>query len=138
MKGKKFATALNCMDGRVQEPIIKFLKNKYKVDFVDMITEPGIDKIIAEGDKKILAEIKQKIEISVKKHGSKIITIVGHADCAGNPVEKEAHLEQIRKGKEIIRLMNFKVKILGLWLNEKWKVEIVNSKIKTISKSKRS
>jgi len=125
MKGKKFATALNCMDGRVQEPVIKFLKNKYKVDFVDMITEPGMDKILAESDQKTLNGIRQKLEISVKKHGSKIVAIVGHTDCAGNPVEKEQHISHIKKGKKIIESMNFKVKVLGLWVNEKWKVEIV-------------
>jgi hypothetical protein len=125
VKGKKFATALNCMDGRVQEPVIKFLKEKYKVDFVDMITEPGIDRILAEGDKKILEEIKNKIEISIKKHGSKVVAIVGHTDCAGNPVGKRKHLRQIRKGKEILKSMNIESEILGLWVNEKWEVEVV-------------
>lgn len=125
MKGKKFATALNCMDGRVQEPVIKFLKEKYKVDFVDMITEPGIDRILAEGDKKILEEIKNKIEISIKKHGSKVVAIVGHTDCAGNPVGRKEHLRQIRKGKEILKSMNIKAEILGLWVTENWEVEVV-------------
>lgn len=36
----KFAAAINCMDGRTQVPVIEFLKNKYGVDYVDMITEP--------------------------------------------------------------------------------------------------
>jgi hypothetical protein len=126
MKGKKFATALNCMDGRVQEPVIKFLKEKYKVDFVDMITEPGMDKILSTGNKKILEKIRKKIEISVKKHGSRIVAIAGHVDCAGNPVEKEEHFRQIKKGKEILEKMNLKVKIVGLWINENWKVEFVN------------
>jgi len=113
------------MDGRVQEPVIKFLKEKYKVDFVDMITEPGIDRILAEGDKKILEEIKNKIEISIKKHESKVVAIVGHTDCAGNPVGKREHLRQIRKGKEILKSMNIEAEILGLWVNEKWGVEVV-------------
>jgi hypothetical protein len=126
VKGKKFATALNCMDGRVQIPVIEFLKKKYKVDFVDMITEPGIDKVLSEGDKKTINEIKEKIEISVKKHKSKVVAIVGHTDCLGNPVGKEEHLQDIRKCKEIIKSMKLKAKILGLWINEDWKVEIVN------------
>jgi carbonic anhydrase len=125
MKGKKFATALNCMDGRVQEPVIKFLKEKYKVDFVDMITEPGMDRVLVEGDEKILEEIKNKIEISIKKHGSKVVAIVGHTDCAGNPVGKREHLRQIRKGKEILKSKNIKAEILGFWVNENWEVEVV-------------
>jgi carbonic anhydrase len=123
MKKYKFATALNCMDGRVQIPIIEFLKKKFKVDYVDMITEPGIDKILAEGNKELISWIKEKIKISVKKHNSKVIAIVGHADCAGNPVEKEKHIEQIKKGMKIIKLMKLNVRIIGLWVNENWQVE---------------
>jgi len=125
MKKGKFATALNCMDGRVQIPIIEFLKKKFKVDYIDMITEPGIDKILAEGNKELISWIKEKIKISVKKHNSKVIAIVGHADCAGNPVEKEKHIEQIKKGMKIIKLMKLNVKIIGLWVNENWQVEVV-------------
>jgi hypothetical protein len=125
MKKYKFATALNCMDGRVQIPIIEFLKKKFKVDYIDMITEPGIDKILAEGNKELISWIKEKIKISVKKHNSKVIAIVGHADCAGNPVEKEKHIEQIKKGMKIIKLMKLNVKIIGLWVNENWQVEVV-------------
>ncbi len=125
MKKYKFATALNCMDGRVQIPIIEFLKKKFKVDYVDMITEPGIDKILAEGNKELISWIKEKIKISVKKHNSKVIAIVGHADCAGNPVEKEKHIEQIKKGMKIIKLMKLNVKIIGLRVNENWQVEVV-------------
>jgi hypothetical protein len=125
MKKYKFATALNCMDGRVQIPIIEFLKKKFKVDYIDMITEPGIDKILAEGNKELISWIKVKIKISVKKHNSKVIAIVGHADCAGNPVEKEKHIEQIKKGMKIIKLMKLNVKIIGLWVNENWQVEVV-------------
>jgi carbonic anhydrase len=125
MKKGKFATALNCMDGRVQVPVIEFLKKKFKVDYVDMITEPGIDKILAEGNKELISWIKEKIKISVKKHNSKIIAIIGHADCAGNPVEKEKHIEQIKKGMKIIKLMRLNVRIIGLWVNENWQVEVV-------------
>ena len=35
----KFVTAINCMDGRVQVPVIEWLKKEYKADDVDMITE---------------------------------------------------------------------------------------------------
>jgi carbonic anhydrase len=125
MKKGKFATALNCMDGRVQVPVIEFLKKKFKVDYVDMITEPGIDKILAEGTKELISWIKEKIKISVKKHNSKVIAIIGHADCAGNPVEKEKHIEQIKKGMKIIKLMRLNVRIIGLWVNENWQVEVV-------------
>jgi Putative carbonic anhydrase len=33
----KFGTAINCMDGRVQEPVINWMKVRYGLDYVDMI-----------------------------------------------------------------------------------------------------
>ncbi len=36
-----FCTAINCMDGRTQLPVIEFLKNKLSVEYVDTVTEPG-------------------------------------------------------------------------------------------------
>ena len=49
MTKETFATAINCMDGRTQEPIISWAKKAFEVDYVDAITEPGPDKILAEG-----------------------------------------------------------------------------------------
>ena len=44
----RFCTAINCMDGRTQEPVIAFVKKRFGIDCVDMITEPGPDKILAQ------------------------------------------------------------------------------------------
>ena len=41
-----FATAINCLDGRVQEPVAKFLKKKFGASYVDAITAPGPVKVI--------------------------------------------------------------------------------------------
>ena len=43
-----FCTAINCMDGRTQLPVIEFLKDKFGVEFVDTITEPGPVRILAD------------------------------------------------------------------------------------------
>ena len=37
----KFGTAINCIDGRTQQPVIDYIKQNYAVDMVDMITFPG-------------------------------------------------------------------------------------------------
>jgi hypothetical protein len=61
-----------------------------------MITEPGPIRILAENkDKPALESIKRRVAISTGKHGSDLTVIVGHHDCAGNPVEKETQLKQI-------------------------------------------
>ena len=46
---KKFATAINCIDGRIQLVVCAYMRTKYLVDYVDMITDPGPVKILSEG-----------------------------------------------------------------------------------------
>jgi hypothetical protein len=122
MKGI-FATAINCMDGRVQIPVIEWLKRKYPVDYVDMITEPGPNKILSENrDRTMVGSIKKRVEISVVKHNSKLVAIVGHHDCAGNPVEKDVQLKQILSAIKTVESWNFDVQIIGIWVDENWEV----------------
>jgi len=119
-----FVTAINCMDGRVQLPVIEYLKNRFGVDYVDMITEPGPIKFLAENDDKTTVEsIRKRVEISAVKHGSKVVAIVGHADCAGNPVERDVQLEQIKKSMELAKKWGLDAEFLGLFVNEQWEVE---------------
>ncbi|MCX8182779.1 MAG: hypothetical protein N3D12_06650, partial [Candidatus Methanomethyliaceae archaeon] len=120
---RKFGTAINCMDGRVQIPVIEWLKNKYSVDFVDMITEPGPVKLLSDDREKIkIQSIKDRVEISVKKHDSKIIAIIAHHDCAGNPVGKEIQLQQMESAIKKIRTWDLGVEIVGLWVDDRWQV----------------
>jgi len=122
----KFATAINCIDGRVQLPVIEYIKNKYEVDYVDMITKPGPDKILAENKESfVIDSIKKGIEISVNKHNSKLIAIVGHYDCAGNPVDEKMHIKQIRRAIKMVKSWNLNVQVIGVWVNQNWQVEEV-------------
>jgi carbonic anhydrase len=83
----RFGTAINCMDGRTQIPVIEWMRKRYRVSYVDMITEPGVDAVLAENDDtRTIESIKRKVRISTEKHGSRLIAVVGHYDCAGNPV----------------------------------------------------
>lgn len=67
------------------------------VDYVDMITEPGPNKILSEGkDINSIKFLKKKIEVSVEKHNSKIIAVVARYDCAGNPESEDLQKEHLR------------------------------------------
>lgn len=78
-----------------------WIKKNYSVDYVDIITEPGIERKITE--KINVEQIKSKVEISIFIHKSGLIVVSAHHDCAGNPVSKEEHIAQISKGTQIIK-----------------------------------
>jgi len=116
-----FATAINCMDGRVQDAVKNYLKEKYGVDWVDQITEPGPIKILAEKiPENIVENIKKRVGISVDKHGSKVIAIVGHHDCAGNPVSKEEQIEQLKQAQKTVESFGFNAGIILLYVEGDW------------------
>jgi len=123
MSKGKFATSVSCIDGRIQFPLAKWIKENYSVDYVDVITEPGVDKkIVANSD---LESIKTKVGISINAHQSELIVISGHHDCAGNPVSDEEHIAQIKKGVEIISSWNLSVKIIGVWIDGSWSINLL-------------
>ena len=122
----KFCTSIHCMDGRIQEPIIKYLKDSYSMSYVDTITEPGPCKILAEKkDKNLVNSIIERIKISVNKHGSKLIAISGHYDCAGNPCDEEMQKKQIRESIKYLKNNYPEIEIIGLWIDNEWKINNV-------------
>ena len=119
----EFCTAINCMDGRVQIPVITYLKERFKVDYVDVVSEPGPNKILAEGsNQQLLESIWTRVEISITKHDSRGIAIVGHHDCAGNPVdESDQHLHTAAAVQRVRERFD-SVPVIGLWVDPNWEV----------------
>ena len=115
MTRHKFATAITCIDGRVQQPVADWMKLNTNVEYVDLITEPGPDKVLSEESTYVVDEIIRKVSFSVKYHESPVVALCGHHDCAANHADREEHFEQILEG----------VRVLGLWLNEWGSVELV-------------
>lgn len=123
MPAGRFATAVNCMDGRVQEPVSRWMKDRFGVEYVDTVTEPGPDGVLVFGKTADIESIKKRVTISVTAHGSVAVAVAGHHDCAGSPVSKEVHLDQLRHAVDIVRSWMLPVPVLGLWVDEQWAVE---------------
>lgn len=119
----KFCTAINCMDGRVQQPVIKYMQKRFDADVVDAITEPGPINILAVGtDLSKIQSIIERLKISIELHDSIGIAVVGHYDCAGNPVTEKEQLIQIEKAVKFLNQKYNDIEIIGLWVDENWTV----------------
>jgi carbonic anhydrase len=121
-----FLTAINCIDGRVQKPVIEFATREFGAEYVDTITVPGPDKVLSENiSDDIIELIKKYVSISVEKHGSKIVIIAGHHDCAANPAEEEEHRRQIKEAVKNIKEWGLKVDVHGVWVDGKWEAVLL-------------
>jgi hypothetical protein len=118
-----FCTAVSCVDGRVQLPVIEYLKKRLNVDYVDTVTEPGPNAILAAGtDASAVESIRRRVHISVEHHRSVGIAVVGHHDCAGNPAGPERQREQTLAAVRYLQGQFAGVPVIGLWVNNAWEV----------------
>lgn len=113
------------MDGRVQVPVAGHIKETHGVDYVDVITAPGVNRLLSDGNDGAIDSIKKCVEISVQAHGSKLIAIVGHHDCAGNPTDESTQLRHIQAATEVARSWELDAQVVGLWVDEDWEVSEV-------------
>jgi hypothetical protein len=120
----EFCTSIHCIDGRIQEKIVKYLKEKYNIKYVDSITEPGPCYVLSENtDHNVVDEILRKVDISINKHESKVIAISGHFDCAGNPVSKEEQEDHIKSSLRFLKSKYKDLEVIGFYINDQWEVE---------------
>jgi hypothetical protein len=126
MMSFRFGTAINCIDGRTQEVVIDYMKQKYNIDGVDMVTFPGADGLFSyEHNSKEIALIRRAVSVSIERHGSQIVALVGHHDCAGNPGDREHHNKHIRRAMQEVSSWNLNTQVIGLYVNEKREIEVV-------------
>ncbi len=119
-----FCTAINCMDGRVQLTVINFMQKRFGAVDVDMITEPGPNKILAEGvDTAAVSSVQRRVDISLEKHKSCGMAIVGHEDCGGNPAEKPEQLQQLVAARLFLKETYPDVECIALWVDLKGNTE---------------
>lgn len=125
MEHKNKGTVINCIDGRVQYPVMDFLKNKYDLSYFDAITEAGPLKILTERtDKCRLFSLKEQISTSLEDNGSDFLAIVGHHDCKDNPLDRKEQEEQINIALDYLgKAYGDQLTYVGLFVNEKWEVE---------------
>lgn len=118
-----FCTAINCTDGRVQLPVIRFLQERFEAEYVDCITEPGPVRIFDKAaDLMILNSIYTRINISVQQHRSRGIAVCAHTDCTGNPVDDQTQKQQLRRAVIFLKENYPDMEIIALWLDKDWTV----------------
>ncbi len=123
-----FCTAINCMDGRAQEPVLAYLKGRFGVRYVDTITEPGPNRILATGEPpETAASILRRCDLSVREHGSRGIAVVGHHGCAGNPAAQAEQVAHLRAARARLASRYPRLPVIALWLDESFRVHELGS-----------
>jgi len=121
----KFGTVVNCIDGRIQYPVMDYLKDNFDIEYFDAANEAGpLLTLTKRTDKCRLISLKEQIRVSLEEHQSKFIAVVGHHDCAGNPGDRTYQESQLDEALDYLkRAFGEEITYVGLYVNEKWEVE---------------
>jgi len=121
----KFGTVINCTDGRVQYPVLDYLKKNFDIDFFDSANEAGpLKTLTKKSDKCRLITLKEQIRTSLEDHDSKFIALVGHHDCTDNPGDRASQEDQLDQSLDYLqRAFGTRITYIGLYVNERWEVE---------------
>jgi hypothetical protein len=122
----KFATTINCIDGRTQRPVSEWVRVQHGIDYVDTVTQPGPEKALTQGQSAEIDAIRNNVATSVTKHGSQLIVVAAHYDCAGNPVSDDEHKAQVRAACRVVAGWGMQARVIGLWVNEWWQIEVLD------------
>jgi hypothetical protein len=119
----RFCTSVHCMDGRVQLPVIGYLTARFGVDYVDVVTEPGPNRILARHEDAVMCEsILRRVGLSLQRHNSVGIAIAGHYGCASNPGGQREQAADILTAVKHLQQCFPQLPVIGLWVNERWEV----------------
>jgi hypothetical protein len=124
------------MDGRVQLPVIRYMLERFNVEYVDSITEAGPNRVLSEQtNRAAVHSILERVRISVENHHSVGIAVVGHHDCAGNPAPQDKQVVHIQNAIRFLRQQYEDMEIIGLWVDENWDVhEVVENEVEEFNR----
>lgn len=107
------------MDGRVQLPVISYLRTRFGVEYVDMVTEAGPVAVLSEATGGAAAQrIHDRVTLLLERHQSRGLAVAAHHDCAGNPVTASRQQEQLRACLRLLRERYPAIPVVALWIDE--------------------
>jgi carbonic anhydrase len=121
-------TVINCVDGRVQLPVIGYLQQRFSVDTVDCITETAPARIFDKvADLTVLNSIFNRLNYSLQHHDSRSIAICAHAGCDGNTADAATQQRQLRRAVIFLKESYRDKDVIGLWVDDNLDVSEIAS-----------
>lgn len=123
------AAIIHCIDFRLQKDLKSFLVSLDLLGDCDVISIAGAIKSLAQGTPEEQAFVLKQVDVSVKLHAIQEVYLINHTDCGAYggrnafdsaEAERAAHLNDLRKAKELILSQHpsLKVELLLARLNE--------------------
>lgn len=118
------AVVINCVDGRVQRPVLRWMRERLGTGLVHSVTEPGPDRSLARGDG--AARVEPIVRMLAEQGPVEAVAVAAHHDCRGDPADEATHREQVRRAVEVVAGWGHAERTLGLWVDHRGEVALVH------------
>lgn len=98
---------------------------RFGVPNIDTVTRRGIVKHLTSSYDPATNSIVDDLDASITAHDSAQIALVDHTDCAGNPVDDDVQMSQLRNGVDHFRRRYPSQEVVGLWVGPGWTIEVI-------------
>ena len=116
-------TVINCIDGRVQGVVTDFLRKRWNVEYVDVITEVAPERVLAERtDSRVVARLRSHVLNSLKQQHSPRLALAAHNDCESNPVPEDVQRGHLEAAIAWLATEFKQAEVIGLWIDPGGKV----------------
>jgi hypothetical protein len=118
MISNRFAAAVINNHAEYQNHVQAFIKQNFRLDSVDFITDSEPLKVLAENDDRDSVNVlKKRIIDSIEQNQSKLIALIGSEPSNGITEDKDIHYANLRSSVNTVRFWNLNVKVIGLWID---------------------
>lgn len=111
------AVVFMCSDGRLHHGKVnsaETIREYLSVDYTYLIAIPGPDGILTRGSAAEQEAASSQFNLLKEAKSPVVVAVVGHCNCAGNPVSDDEHRNDIKEAVNIIRDWGYQGEIVGL------------------------
>ncbi len=90
-----FAVAVTCIDGRFHEALTSWMRPRFDVTHIDLVTAPGVSAALATGDAGVTEGTLARLRPSLEAHHAAAVVLAAHEDCAGDPSRRREQLADL-------------------------------------------
>ena len=121
---QRFAALIDCTSKAMGWEFFPYLREKLKVDYVDLIVPPKPNEVVLLFENKSIIEtLKIKLLLSIQKHETALLVLVGDPSCKGKELPLEQFKKHVLQAAKLIKAWRLPVTILGLWQHKDQKIQ---------------
>jgi hypothetical protein len=100
---RDFAAAVSCIDGRYHEPLVAWIRDRFEVRHVDLVTAPGVSSALARGTPEVVVEVSNHLAPSLEAHQAGVVVVAAHEGCAADPSDARTQLDALPAAVSALR-----------------------------------